>query len=241
MKSFYGVPVYFSSYDHFFESLNGDFVSVCTINAQYITEYHNSSVVRKCVDLSRNTIDGSVPLVVAKLFAGFDRDWEVVSGSHLIFKLAEYGARSKVGMFLLGADKYSNAEACRKLSDRYSVIVHGYSPPFELDLNDRSINSNILEFIKLSNARIVMVGLGVPKQDQWILNNVDALKGIGVEVVVGCGGAIDMAAEKYKLAPRWVRSMYLESVYRLFIEPSMKRILRIFCSFGFLKYLKCMI
>ncbi len=63
---------------------------------------------------------------------------------------------------------------------------------------------------------MVLVGLGAPKQEQWIMNHKDELP---VQVMMAVGGSIDIWAGKVRRAPMWMRSIGLEWLWRLMQEP----------------------
>lgn len=235
-RSFFGLPVHISSYEDVLSYNRSDCIAISTLNAQYIARYHESAELRKFVDSSINTIDGRVPLLVGKIIGKVPFSWKQVTGSTLIFLLSEACARSNEKIFLLGASQDLNVAAQSKLRERFGVEVAGYSPDFIDMENIESESRKVLELIKKFQPSVVFVGLGVPKQDQWIYEYRQVLKSIGVGLIIGCGGAIDMAAEKYKIAPSWVRFLCLESVYRLLQQPSLFRFKRILESFRFLKY-----
>ena len=63
---------------------------------------------------------------------------------------------------------------------------------------------------------ILFVAFGFPKQEQWIYDN---LERIPVKVAMGVGGAFDYISGRVPRAPRWVRSIGFEWLFRLLIEP----------------------
>lgn len=75
----------------------------------------------------------------------------------------------------------------------------GPHPPLDLD---RSVTS----------ADLVLVAMGMPKQERWIVDNSSLLEG---KVVANVGGCLDYYAGTQKLAPRWLGGVGLEWVYRL--------------------------
>ncbi|MEZ3157325.1 WecB/TagA/CpsF family glycosyltransferase [Microbacterium sp. BWR-S6Y] len=69
----------------------------------------------------------------------------------------------------------------------------------------------------LANADLVLVGLGMPTQEAWILDHLDAI-GDGA-VVANVGGCFDYFAGSQQLAPRWMGRVGLEWLYRLAHSP----------------------
>jgi N-acetylglucosaminyldiphosphoundecaprenol N-acetyl-beta-D-mannosaminyltransferase len=64
---------------------------------------------------------------------------------------------------------------------------------------------------------IVLVGLGAPKQERWIARNAGAVP--SARIMIGVGGAFDMWAGQLRRAPRPIRRLGLEWVWRLVLEP----------------------
>jgi N-acetylglucosaminyldiphosphoundecaprenol N-acetyl-beta-D-mannosaminyltransferase len=69
--------------------------------------------------------------------------------------------------------------------------------------------------INAAGAQIVMVSLGCPKQERWMA----AMKGRVNGVMLGLGGAFLLYAGVDNRAPRWMRDLSLEWLYRFMLEP----------------------
>lgn len=76
-------------------------------------------------------------------------------------------------------------------------------------------SQDVVERIKVSKAQVVLVALGVPRQETWISQNLLHLN----SVVLGVGGLFDFYSGKQKRAPLWLRKLNLEWAYRLWREP----------------------
>ena len=70
--------------------------------------------------------------------------------------------------------------------------------------------------MKQSNADIIWVALGAPKQERWIYDNYQKLNH---GIMIGIGAGFDYLAGKTKHAPQWMKKFALEWVYRLIQEP----------------------
>jgi N-acetylglucosaminyldiphosphoundecaprenol N-acetyl-beta-D-mannosaminyltransferase len=77
--------------------------------------------------------------------------------------------------------------------------------------------------ITLFAPEILLVGFGHPKQERWIANNLHQFP--SVKIVVGVGGTFDVWAGRIFRAPKWLRALGLEWLWRLMQEP--KRFRRI--------------
>ncbi len=91
----------------------------------------------------------------------------------------------------------------------------------------------IVARINASEASILFVAYGAPKQDEWIRRNLPKMP--SVHVAMGIGGAFDFLAGKRKRAPSVLRSLGLEWLWRLIQEPT--RIKRIFTAVVIFPYL----
>ena len=67
--------------------------------------------------------------------------------------------------------------------------------------------------IRNVSPHILIVGLGCPKQELFILHNKDTL---GVPISLGLGASLDFEAGNIKRAPKWMADHGLEWFYRLF-------------------------
>jgi N-acetylglucosaminyldiphosphoundecaprenol N-acetyl-beta-D-mannosaminyltransferase len=89
---------------------------------------------------------------------------------------------------------------------------HGY-----FDLRpDGEENAAVIEMINSSKADVLLVGMGMPRQERWVLENAERL---GVPVILTCGAAIDYFASAVPMPPRWMGGVGLEWAYRLWSEP----------------------
>ena len=70
--------------------------------------------------------------------------------------------------------------------------------------------------IKASNADIVLVGMGNPRQELWLADNLAAT---GARLGFAVGALFDFAAGNVPRAPAWMRSLRVEWLHRLTQEP----------------------
>jgi len=77
-------------------------------------------------------------------------------------------------------------------------------------------NAVVVAEVKAFDPHILFVGMGMPRQELWILDNLDALPDCAVFSV---GAAFDYEAGEQKAAPRWMGRMGLEWLFRLVHDP----------------------
>ena len=80
---------------------------------------------------------------------------------------------------------------------------------------------DIVRMINEAKADFVLVALGVPKQENWIMRHKDKLT---ASLIIGVGGTLDVMAGVTARAPKWMQDMKLEWLFRLLCQP--KRFLR---------------
>ena len=120
-----------------------------------------------------------------------------------------------------GAPGVAEAAAV-KLSEKYPGLnIAGTKNGFFKDEE----NDAICIDISRSGAKVLFVGLGVPKQEYWLEEN---LVKTGATVGMGIGGTMDVISGKLTRAPRIWQKLCLEWLYRTIQEPwRWRRILKL--------------
>ncbi len=90
-------------------------------------------------------------------------------------------------------------------------IVGAHSPPFRT-LTAEEDRAACDEINRLQ-PDIILVGLGTPKQDYWIDEHLERLRG---SVLVASGATFDFFGGRIRMAPEWIRESGFEWLYRLF-------------------------
>ncbi len=86
-------------------------------------------------------------------------------------------------------------------------------------------NSKVIDNINMLNPDLLLVGLGAPRQEEWISMNMDK---INAKVFVGVGGSFDGFAGKVLRSPDIFIKLNLEWLHRLIKQPSRwKRMLQL--------------
>lgn len=142
---------------------------------------------------------------------------EKISGSDLFPRLCERAAREGYRLFFLGAAEGVAAKAAENLKKKYYGldVVGAYSPPIGFEKNEEELNK-IEKMIKEKSPHILVVALGCPKQELFILHNRERL---GVPISLGLGASLDFEAGNIKRAPKWMANHGLEWLYRITQDP----------------------
>ncbi len=142
---------------------------------------------------------------------------EKISGSDLFPQLCALAAEKNYKMFFLGAAEGVAAKAAENLEKRFKglQVVGTYSPPFGFEKDEIEI-AKIKKMITDVVPHILIVGLGCPKQELFILHYKDEL---GVPLSLGLGASLDFEAGNIKRAPKWMANHGLEWLYRILQDP----------------------
>ncbi len=138
---------------------------------------------------------------------------ERVAGCDLAKRLIEEAATDGTPIYCLGAEEGVAQQALDNLSAEYGPLhIVGVHSGYFTDEEEKQI----LEAIKSGGAKLVLVALGVPKQEKWIATKLATLDGV---VAIGVGGSFDVLAGHVQRAPEWMQRNRLEWLYRLLKQP----------------------
>ncbi|WP_068116716.1 WecB/TagA/CpsF family glycosyltransferase [Tropicimonas marinistellae] len=138
---------------------------------------------------------------------------ENLNGTDFTPLLLREAARRGLTVYLFGAAKGVAEEAANRLClDIPGLRIVGTRDGFEGAAND----DEAIEAINASGADIVIVAMGVPRQDLWLAKNAHRLS---ATVCLGVGALLDFLAGRVERAPEAVRRIKMEWVWRLAMEP----------------------
>jgi len=204
---------------------------IATVNPEFIMaaqrddEFRN--ILNKC-DL--NVADGfGIALAARRLgqkliqrVTGVDLMWEII-------KIAEQTGKS---VFLLGAKKGVAERTAYKIQERYpGITITGAESGFR-SWHRHFSDEKLVEIVNRRQPDILFVAFGQVKQEKWIYHNLPKVP--SVKLAMGVGGAFDYISGRVKRAPKWMRSIGLEWLYRLIRQPwRLPRILTAVVKFSF--------
>ncbi|MCG2693797.1 WecB/TagA/CpsF family glycosyltransferase [Candidatus Parcubacteria bacterium] len=145
-----------------------------------------------------------------------------LTGTDLMGHLAKMAEEMGLGIYLLGAEQgiaRKAGENLKKILPKLNILGAESGGKFE-----NWDNRVIIEHINAVKPDILFVALGQGRQEKWIFENLPKLA--SVKIAVGVGGSFDFYSGRIPRAPKWMRRLGLEWLYRLFREP--RRIKRIF-------------
>lgn len=200
------------------ESINNKkkyIISNHNLHSLYI--FHKDCKMRKFYSKSDYVhIDGMALIFLGRLF-GYEllRDHRVTYVDWVRPLMQE--ARDKGWKILfLGSKPGVGDKAAKFLQDEFPGLElrthHGY---FDIT-KDSNENKKVIDFINSYKPNILMVGMGMPRQEKWILENYSELS---TNAILTAGACMDYVAGEVPTPPRWLGRIGLEWLYRLLNEP----------------------
>ena len=121
-------------------------------------------------------------------------------------------------IFLLGAAEGIAEKAMRNINSKVGrdIVVGAHSPSFGFEKNESECQ-DLVRMVNGSGATVLLVGVGAPKQEKWIMKYKDMMP--GVKLFMALGATIDFEAGTLKRAPEAWRKLGLEWLYRFLKEP----------------------
>ena len=176
---------------------------VATANAEMLMLANSDFELKKILNSAAMVTPDGAGTVWAARHLGYDMP-ERVAGVDLVTNLLNKNYRfyffgAAEGVAKKAAEKFKNVVGVRN-----GFFNQNDEPQIIADINSKHVD-------------ILLVGLGVPKQEKWIFKNLDKLN---VPVCIGVGGTFDVLAGNIKRAPQWMQKAKLEWLFRAMLQPS---------------------
>ena len=187
---------------------------IVTANAEIAyMAYHDEKMQQAVNGADMVTADGSGILWAAKQLG--DAMPERVTGIDLVYAICKESAVKGWKIYLMGsAEGVAQKAAHRLMLDYVGCNIVGTHHGF---LKEKAVEQALIEDIKAKQPDVLLVGMGAPRQEYWIIDHMEEL---GVPVSMGIGGSMDVISGELKRAPKWMQKMSLEWLYRLIKQPS---------------------
>jgi N-acetylglucosaminyldiphosphoundecaprenol N-acetyl-beta-D-mannosaminyltransferase len=222
--------------------------SIFKLNSEFINRSIKEEDFRKALNASTyNIIDGrgvqwaarflTLPVSRQYIFRFLQSVWQMIySGAAIVFSpgflnypisesipgaealeiMLAAATEKNAGVFFFGSSQEILKKSIMHLKSKFPGLkVSGNLNGYDFQ-HDSSIDP--VKIINKTDAKLLVVALGSPKQEFWIHENLSKLNNI--RVAVGEGGTLDRVARPEQLAPRWVNRIGLEWLWRLFFNKS---------------------
>ena len=198
--------------DAHLEELRGQYICVSNVHTT-VMSYENESY-RTIQNSAAMALPDGAPLSKYSRIKGF-QDAKRVTGPDLMAALFRSSAKKKYRHFFYGATQETLEDMKRTMIREYpgAVIAGMYAPPFR-PLTEKE-DKKVIDLINNAHADFIWVGLGAPKQEEWMYAHRGKLNAVSI----GVGAGFDYFAGHIKRAPQIMQTLCLEWLYRLLQDP----------------------
>lgn len=212
------------------DRLRGSYICVSNVHTTVMSyENENYRIIQNSAAMA---LPDGAPLSGYSRSVGF-KGAERVTGPDLMTELFRISGQRGYRHFFYGSSQQTLDDMKAALHRDYpDMAVAGmYSPPFR-PLTEEE-DKEIIALINSARPDFVWVGLGAPKQEQWMYVHRGKLDA----VAIGVGAGFDYLAGNIKRAPRMLQVLCLEWLYRLLQDP--KRLWKryVTTNFKFIRYI----
>ncbi len=187
-------------------------VMVATANAEMLMRATHDEELRRILNASALVVPDGAGTVWAARHLGHAMP-ERVAGYDLAQELLRCAPAEGRRVYFFGSAPGVAEKAKAKAEQLYPGIEivgvrNGFFSPAD--------NAAIIAEIRAARPDLLLVALGVPKQEKWIAAH---LAELDVPVAIGVGGTLDVMAGVMKRAPYWMQKAKLEWLFRGLMQP----------------------
>lgn len=184
---------------------------LCTVNVAILMMMRTDARLQNFVDRAALLVADGQPLIWCASWFGQSLP-ERVTGGDLVNALCDRAAREGKRVYLLGATEEIVAKVAQRLRERCTNL-HVENAGGYFTKNDAPARA---DRIRASGSDILFVGMGVPRQENFLEEQWDRLD---VGMAIGVGGSFDVLAGLRTRAPNWMQKIGMEWLFRLIQEP----------------------
>lgn len=189
---------------------------IVTINPEFIVAAQQDEEFKQILNKASLSLPDGFGLMLAAKFLRQSLK-ERITGVDLVDDIARICEQNNCSVYFLGGKPNSAEKTTEILKNKYpNLKVIGDSKIIISNQKSEFRNQN-LEKINSFKPDVLLVALGQVKQEKWIDKNLAKLP--SVKFAVGVGGSFDFISEQVKRAPKFMRKIGLEWIWRLTLEP----------------------
>ncbi len=191
-----------------------------TFNASFLNPA-SYVIARKHIEIYKQLdkiyIDGWLLVLFLRIFCGIKvprHSFDMTSLAPIVFNEAIQQSKS---IYFIGTKKEVIEQFINNIKTNYPKLdVIGYRNGY-FEHDERIIE---LKNITMLNPDIVIVGMGAPLQEQFLIDlKKEGWEGQGYT----CGGFMHQTAYNIQYYPKWVDKMNLRMPYRIYAEPEFRK------------------
>ena len=186
---------------------------VCVGNVHMVTTATRDERLHQIMEEADIVTADGLPLVWVLRQKGY-RFAERVTGTDLTLELCRIAEKDNMSVYFYGGSIETIERLKIYISQSFPSLNSFFESPPILPQNPE-VDMDVVSRIKESGARIVLVGLGCPKQEYWMAAYTSHLPA----KLIGVGAVFDFLAGTCPRAPVWMQKLGLEWFHRLATQP----------------------
>lgn len=187
---------------------------VCVANVHMLMEAHWHPEFADVLHHADMVTPDGMPLVWMMRQMG-SRQQDRVAGMDLFLALCDKAQSENVSIFCVGSQNEILSRMRKRLEQEFPRLKIAAMEPLPFRPLTEAEDEVLINTINSSGAGVVFVSLGCPKQETWIAEHQDKIQA----VMIGVGGVFPVYAGIKKRAPRIIRDLGMEWLYRWIQEP----------------------
>ncbi len=185
---------------------------VAFVNPHCMNIAHGNENYRGVLQSADRVFPDGIGIRVATRLRGYELESNV-NGTDMFPVLAERAAAEGLSVYLLGAAPTVAATTAAVMTARFPGLrIAGTRDGFFSEAEEAAV----IDEINRSGASILLVAMGVPRQEMWLARHRER---ITIPVRIGVGGLFDFYSGRIPRAPHWLRELGGEWCWRLWQEP----------------------
>jgi len=206
----------------------GKIVTITTPNPEQVVLAQTDDTFKSILNRSTISLPDGTGIVLAHKLLNYhsksDRSSRgrlvKIPGIDFMLDLVSVAHQKNKRVFLLGAKDKIGEMAAKNLKSQFPGLkISSFSGPSNIKKESARDRQASLDMIKKYRPDILIVAYGAPYQERWVDSNKSQLEKLGVKVAMVVGGSLDIIAGKLSRAPKFIRSISLEWLFRLGQEP----------------------
>ncbi len=193
---------------------------IANVNVHALYICRTDAAFRELTERSFVIIDGMPVVWLARLLGYPVGAAHRVTWVDLIWPLLEEAAMRGWRVFYLGGEPGVLERGIARFKariERLNIAAHhGFFPSSRADREAGQESAAIIAEINRFDPDLLIVGMGMPRQEHWVLENRRLLT---ARVIMTAGACIDYVAGAVRTPPRWMGRWGLEWAYRLGGDP----------------------
>lgn len=189
--------------------------TVATLNLDHVVKLRHDPAFRAAYGRHSHVVADGNPIVWLNRIAG--QATELVPGSDLVGPVAALAARTGAPVALVGSTETALGAAADELVRQYPglVIAAQIAPPMGFYPDGPGADA-VIAGLRESGARVCFLALGAPKQEIFAARAATKLPEVGF---LSVGASLDFLSGAQVRAPRWVRALAAEWLWRMAGNP----------------------